>query len=247
MFRRTTTIMSKNLAFNTVIPVTIPIVGQADTLFPVRRVYCVGQNYASHAKEMGNTDTKVEPFFFAKPTDAVVMSPTKAPFPPMCEEWHHEIELVVALGKDAFKIDEAAAAEHIFGYAVGLDMTRRDLQKAAKAKGRPWDLAKGSDFSAPCSHIVPRADVDSSSSFLNKGEIKLEINGKQVQHGCLSDMILPIDKLISLLSHYVELKAGDLIYTGTPEGVGPVRPGDHLVGSVAGVAAVEMFVEEPRK
>lgn len=234
----------KNVVFPSKFPVTLPIVGNSTQFFPVRRVYCVGQNYASHAKEMGNTDAKVEPFFFSKPADAVIVSPAVIKYPVATKELHHEVELVVAIGKGGANIAAADALSHVFGYAVGLDLTRRDMQKVAKAKGRPWDLAKGFDESAPCSPILP---ILKQAPLLRSGTITLNRNGKQVQHGDLSDMILSVDKLIALLSTFVTLEPGDLVFTGTPEGVGPVEPGDVLQGSVEGVGSVSLTVQPRAK
>ncbi|NTV11220.1 MAG: fumarylacetoacetate hydrolase family protein [Zoogloea sp.] len=221
----------------------VPVAG-SDLLFPVRRIFCVARNYAGHAREMGQDPDREPPFFFTKPADAA--------FPVLGEEgvWRyplatrhvdHEIELVVALGSGGVRMNEAQAAACVWGYALGLDMTRRDLQAEAKAKGRPWDVAKGFDDSAPISPIVPvtRCGV------LSAGSISLEVNGEERQHGDLADMIWNIPETIAYLSHFFELKAGDLVFTGTPEGVAPVLPGDRLLGRIAGLGELYLEVVAP--
>src|SRR5690606_32142212 len=200
-------------------PVTLPV---ADgSLFAVRRVWCVGRNYAEHIREMGN-DEREPPFFFAKPADAVVGGNEKLPFPPQTSDFHHEIELVVTIGRDGAGIPVGEALEHVFGYAAGLDMTCRDLQAAAKKAGKPWDMAKGFDHSAPIGLIAPASQIGHPSS----GAILLKVNGSERQRGDLADQIWSVPEIISNLSNLVELKAGDLIMTGTPAGVGPVAKGD---------------------
>lgn len=195
-------------------------------LFPIRRVYCVGRNYAAHAREMGHSGREA-PFFFSKPADAVTTE-AAIPFPSATEDLHHEVELVVALGPGA----------EPWGYAVGLDLTRRDLQAAAKDKGRPWDMAKGFDRSAPCAPLTKAADAGD----LSDARIRLEIDGDTRQDGTTADMIWSVPEVIAALGELVELKAGDLIFTGTPEGVGPVRPGDRLVATVEGLPPLEITV-----
>lgn len=217
----------------------VPVVGGG--LFPVRRIFCIARNYAAHAREMGGDPQREAPFFFTKPSDAVL--PVRAgqvgrlPYPLATQEVHHEVELVVALGCGGVNLSVEAARACVWGYTVGLDMTRRDLQAEAKAKGRPWDIAKAFDASAPISEIRPAA-----GQVLQDGEIRLEINGETRQRGALSDMIWSIPEVIAYFSRYYRLQAGDLIFTGTPEGVGPVRIGDRLRASVSGVGSLELVV-----
>ncbi|THF56881.1 fumarylacetoacetate hydrolase family protein [Pseudothauera rhizosphaerae] len=217
----------------------VPVAGGG--LFPVRRIYCVARNYAAHAREMGADPTREAPFFFTKPADAVL--PVRNgeaghfPYPPATRDVHHELELVVALGRGGHDLSAEQAAACIWGYAVGLDMTRRDLQAEAKAKGRPWDVAKAFDAAAPVSEIVP-----ANGRVLAAGEIVLTVNGETRQRGDLGDMIWSIPEVIAFFSRYYHLQPGDLIFTGTPEGVGPVVPGDRLSGRVAGVGTLEIEV-----
>jgi 2-keto-4-pentenoate hydratase/2-oxohepta-3-ene-1,7-dioic acid hydratase (catechol pathway) len=212
-------------------PVLVPVRGGG--LFPVRRVYCVGRNYVEHAREMGN-DPREPPFFFSKPADAVVSGGAPIAYPPQTQELHHEIELVVAIGRDGGAIAEHEALEHVFGYAAGLDMTRRDLQAAAKKAGRPWTMAKGFDQSAPIGTIAPAAEIGHPA----RGAITLAVNGAERQRGDLADQIWSVPETIAYLSRFVALKAGDLIMTGTPAGVGAVRRRDVLEGAIAGVGTV---------
>lgn len=211
----------------------VPIAG-SEELFPVRRIYCVGRNYAEHAKEMGFTGRE-PPFFFCKPADAVVPVAAnevgKVAFPPMTENYHYEIELVVAIAKGGKNIPVGEANSHIFGYAVGLDMTRRDLQLALREKGRPWELGKAFDQSAP---IAPIHRVG-ETGIMSKGAIWLKVNGVDKQKGDLTELIWSVPEVISNLSEYFTLEAGDLIFTGTPAGVGKVQKGDTLVGGVDGL------------
>ncbi|MFK7866483.1 MAG: fumarylacetoacetate hydrolase family protein [Alphaproteobacteria bacterium] len=220
-----------NMIFEPAPIVTVPIKG-SDQLFPVRRIYCVGQNYADHTKEMGGTPGLNKPVFFSKPADAIV-PPTvsKVHYPPKTSELHHEVELVVALGKGGKNIGEYAAFSHIFGYAIGVDLTRRDKQAEAKAKGMPWDLAKGFDESAPISHIYPVATVGQRQ----QGFIKLRVNGRVKQESDLSLMMMKVAKIIAELSSEVTLAAGDLIFTGTPAGVGPLQRGDKVDAAIEGL------------
>ncbi|MQR01245.1 fumarylacetoacetate hydrolase family protein [Glaciimonas soli] len=214
----------------------VPIDG-SDTLFPVHRIYCVGRNYAEHAKEMGHSEREA-PFFFMKPADAVLPvangSVGEMPYPSRTQDLHHEIELVVALKSGGKNILAADAANHIFGYAVGLDMTRRDLQGEAKKQGRPWSTGKGFDYSAPISSIHPASDLKT------KGSIQLVVNGQVRQQGDIGQMIWSIAETIAHLSTYFELRAGDLIFTGTPSGVAAVVKGDVLDGSVEGVSGLKI-------
>ena len=212
-------------------PVSIPIARGG--LFAVRRVYCVGRNYAEHVVEMGN-DTREPPFFFGKPADAIVVGGADIPYPSQTADFHHEIELVVAIGKDGSDIAPADALAHVYGYAVGLDMTRRDLQGQAKKAGRPWDMAKGFDHSAPIGTIEPAAAIGHP----DQGAITLSVNGVERQRGDLADQIWSVPETIAYLSTFVALKAGDIIMTGTPAGVGAVVRGDVLEGAIAGVGAV---------
>ena len=217
-----------------VIPVwSIPtvVVGGEASGFPVRRIYCVGRNYAAHAREMGHNPDKEDPFFFCKPADAIVPSGAILPFPAATKNLHHEIELVVAMRSGGRNIAPAKALDHVYGYAVGLDMTRRDLQNAAKNAGRPWDMGKGFDQSAPISPIQPAAKIGHPA----KGKIWVKVNGQTKQEGDLADMIWSVPDTIAYLSGLVEIAAGDLIYTGTPEGVGPVVAGDRMEGHIDGV------------
>jgi fumarylpyruvate hydrolase len=211
-------------------PITTIAIAGADTAFPVARVYCVGRNYAEHSIEMGHDPDREPPFFFMKPADAVV-PPGRLPFPTRTRELHHEIELVVALGEGGRDIPEEQALDHVFGYAVGLDMTRRDLQAAAKKAGRPWDMAKGFDQSAPTGPVRTVEDIGHPT----KGAVWLRVNGEPRQEGDLDQQIWTVRETISLLSTLVSLRPGDLIMTGTPKGVGRVEPGDHLEGGIEGV------------
>jgi fumarylpyruvate hydrolase len=216
----------------------VPVVG-SDQLFPVHRIYCVGRNYAEHAKEMGSSGREA-PFFFMKPADAVLPvaqgSIGEMPYPSKTQDLHHEIELVVALSSGGKNIPAAEAVKHIWGYAVGLDMTRRDLQGEAKKLGRPWCTGKGFDYSAPISAIQPAG----SHGLIEQGDIHLNVNGTLRQQGDISQMIWNIAETIEELSAYFELQAGDLIFTGTPAGVAAVSKGDLLEGSVAGVGELRV-------
>jgi fumarylpyruvate hydrolase len=200
--------------------------------FPVHRIYCVGRNYEEHRKEMGMTDPD-PPFFFSKPADAVVASGEPVPYPPRTQNFHHEIELVVAIGRGGRQIPAERALEHVFGYAVGNDLTRRDLQLAAREKGRPWDMSKGFDRSACISPIR-----SASHGHPKSGRIWLSVNNALRQQADLADMIWGVPEIIAELSTLVELAPGDLIYTGTPAGVGPLRPGDRIEGGIDGVGAL---------
>lgn len=220
-----------DLVFAAPATITIPVAGGG--LFPVRRVFCVGRNYPEHAREMGN-DERDPPFFFTKPADAVVTGGKDIPYPPQTSDLHHEIELVVAIGKGGSAIAADAAPDHIFGYAVGIDMTRRDLQSVAKKAGRPWDMAKGFDFSAPIGDIAPVSAIGHPAD----GVITLDVNGFTKQRGMLSDMVWDVNNVLTYLSRFVTLAPGDLIMTGTPAGVGAVVRGDRLEGHVEGVGSV---------
>lgn len=200
--------------------------------YPVRRIFCVGRNYAEHAREMGSNPEREEPFFFTKPADAILPNNSTMPYPSATSNLHHEVELVVAIGKPGRNIPaDKVDREYVFGYAVGLDMTRRDLQNAAKEMGRPWDMAKGFDHSAPISSITP----EFYTGVIAKGKIELKVNGELRQSGDVSDMIWSIPEIVSRLSQLVELQPGDLVFTGTPAGVGPVVKGDVIEATVAGL------------
>jgi fumarylpyruvate hydrolase len=219
-------------------PVTsLPVEG-SHAQFAVHRIYCVGRNYAEHAREMGHDPDREPPFFFLKPTDAIVGDGTGFPYPAQTDDVHHEIELVVALGKGGRDIAVGSALAHVYGYAVGLDMTRRDLQAAAKKLGRPWDTGKAFDHSAPCGRIAPAASIGHPTT----GAIWLKVNGELRQRGDLSQLIWKVPEVIAHLSALFTLAPGDLIYTGTPAGVGPVRRGDALEGSVDGVGTIRIEV-----
>lgn len=217
----------------------LPVEGEQG-VFPVRRIYCVGRNYAAHAREMGHDPDREPPFFFMKPADAIVVcpkgagAPVEVPFPVATEDLHHEIEMVVALGKGGKDIPPEKALEHVYGYAVGIDLTRRDIQAVAKKMGRPWDMAKGFDHSAPCGAIVPAAKIGHPS----KGRIQISVNGTVKQDADIGDMIWNVPDTIAYLSTLVELFPGDLIYSGTPEGVAQVKRGEVMEGSVEGVGAI---------
>ena len=212
--------------------VAIPV--QGGGLFPVRRVFCVGRNYAEHAREMGHDPDREDPFFFTKPADALLAGGADMPYPSMTKDMHHEMELVAALGTGGSDIDVEQAPSHVWGYAAGLDMTRRDLQGAAKKLGRPWDLSKGFDHSAPIGTLVPASAVADPG----RGEIVLRVNGEVRQKSDLSRMIWSLPETIAFLSRFVALAPGDLIFTGTPEGVAATGRGDLLEGHVAGVGEV---------
>jgi fumarylpyruvate hydrolase len=215
----------------------LPVKG-TDALFPVHRIYCVGQNYADHAIEMGGDPTRNPPFFFQKNPDSLVINGGDFPYPPKTEDVHHEIELVIALKTGGIDIPVEKALDHVYGYAVGIDMTRRDLQAVAKKAGRPWEVAKAFEHAAPCSAIAPVSDVGHPQS----ASISLSINGETRQSGDLNQMIWKVAETISYLSSLFELQPGDLIFTGTPAGVGPVQRGDRLVGKVDGVGSVSVTV-----
>ncbi len=215
--------------------VAVPVAGE-EGLFPVRRVYCVGRNYAEHAREMGHDPDREEPFFFQKAPDALVLD-GRFPYPPRSSDVHHEVELVIALGKGGRDIPVERALDCVYGYAVGLDMTRRDLQAVAKKAGRPWEVAKSFDSSAPISPIQPAARIGHPA----KGAIWLAVAGERRQAGDLSQLTWKVDETISYLSGLFELAPGDLIFTGTPAGVTAVKRGDRLQAHVEGVG--DLMVE----
>jgi fumarylpyruvate hydrolase len=211
-------------------------VAGSELRFPVHRIYCVGQNYREHAREMGDSGRE-PPFFFAKPPDAVTQA-TCVPYPPMTQNLHHEVELVVALGRGGRNIEPGRASALVWGYAVGVDLTRRDLQAAAKPTGRPWTTAKGFDDSAPVSALQPVGPDGHPTS----AAISLAVNGVPRQQGSIADMTWSVPEIIAELSRYFELRAGDLIFTGTPPGVGPLQPGDHVACKIEGVADLEFRI-----
>ena len=215
----------------------LPIKG-TDKLFPVHRIYCVGRNYADHAIEMGHDPDKEPPFFFQKNPDNLLVGKPEFPYPPLSSDVHHEIELVAALHRGGSNIPRENAMQHVFGYAVGLDMTRRDLQGQAKKMGRPWDVGKGFEHSAPCSELV----MASQCGHPDQGAITLEVNGEIRQQGNLNQMIWKTAEMIATLSTLFELQPGDLVMTGTPAGVGPVQIGDQLRGCIEGIGSLEVRV-----
>ena len=225
-------------------PTTVPVAGSAD-VFPVRHVYCVGRNYAEHAKEMGGDATKEPPFFFTKPADAVV--PVVPPevgsiaYPLATKNYHHEIELVVAIGKAGVDVAAEQANALVWGYAVGLDMTRRDLQNDMREKKRPWDIGKSFAQAAP---IAPLHRV-AETGLLSRGAIRLDVNGQRRQTGDLADMIWDVSHTIAFLSKYYELLPGDLIFSGTPAGVGAVVAGDRLDAHINGLTPLSIVIAPP--
>lgn len=213
------------------VPPPVPSVAIAGSpqRFPVHRIYCVGRNYADHVREMGS-DAKEPPVFFTKPADAIVASGAAVPYPPRTENFHYEVELVIAVGGSGRNISAAHALDHVFGYAVGNDLTRRDLQGTSKKKGQPWDTGKAFDASAPIGAIRP-----ASLGHVEKGRIWLKVNGEMKQESEVGEMIWHVPEIIAELSTFFELRAGDLIYTGTPAGVGPLKPGDKIECHIDGL------------
>ncbi len=222
-------------------PVTVPVAGD-DRQFPVRRVYCVGRNYAAHAREMGFDPDREPPFFFCKPSDAVVPvaegETLQLPYPAETKNYHYEIELVAAIGRGGFQIPVEQALEHVWGYAVGLDMTRRDLQMQMREMGRPWEIGKAFDQSAPIGPLYPAEKV----GHLTDAEIWLKVNGEYKQRSTTKALIWSVAETVAYLSRFFRLEPGDLIYTGTPEGVGPVVAGDLMEGGVAGLGTLSVKV-----
>jgi fumarylpyruvate hydrolase len=216
----------------------LPVAG-SDALVPIRHVYCVGRNYADHAVEMGGDPNREAPFFFCKPADAVVPGGGSIPYPPLTEDLQHEMELVVVLGAGGRDIPVERALKCVFGYAAGIDLTRRDLQAQAKKAGRPWDMAKGFDHSAPCSAVRPVAEIGHPA----KGAIWLKVNGELRQSGDLAQQIWKVEETIAYLSRFVALAAGDLIFTGTPAGVGRIVRGDRLQGHIDAVGDITVLIE----
>ncbi|MGB3437039.1 fumarylacetoacetate hydrolase family protein [Achromobacter sp.] len=230
-----------SFVFDPAAPVAVPIAGSQDS-FPVRRVYCVGRNYAAHAREMGFDPDREPPFFFCKPADAVVPvaegSTLSLPYPTQTNNLHYEIELVAAIGKGGDNISVEQALQHVWGYAVGLDMTRRDLQMKMRGAGRPWELGKAYDLSAPIGPLHPADSVQN----INQAAIWLQVNGVDKQRSNIGKLIWSVAETIADLSKYFRLEPGDLIYTGTPEGVGPVVRGDKMVGSVDGLGTLSVQI-----
>ena len=215
---------------------SVPVLGE-EARFPVHRIFCVGRNYAAHAAEMGLSVVKDTPFYFTKTPTAIFQSGGMAPYAPGTDNYHYEMELVVAIGAPAFRISEADALSVVYGYACGFDMTRRDLQAKAREQAHPWDFAK--DFE----NAAVMAPITRAKDFTVTGQrIRLAQNGAVKQDAVLSDMIFNIPELISYLSRFYHLRAGDLLYTGTPAGVGPVAPGDRLVGTIEGLTPVELAI-----
>ena len=206
--------------------------------FPVRRIFCVGRNYAEHAREMGTDPDREPPFFFMKSADTVVASGSEIKYPTRTENLHHEVELVIAMGSGGSDISVDEAADHIFGYAVGVDLTRRDLQQQMKENGRPWDIGKSFDQAAPVGEIQPSWNIGHP----RKGKINLSVNGKTRQKADLKDMIWSIDEIIAELSTYYKLGAGDLIFTGTPSGVDALVRGDHVSSTIEGIESLEFSI-----
>ncbi|CAB3904873.1 fumarylacetoacetate hydrolase family protein [Achromobacter sp. CF-sbj1-Ac2-l] len=230
-----------SFVFDPAAPVAVPVAGSQDS-FPVRRVYCVGRNYAAHAREMGFDPDREPPFFFCKPADAVVPvaegSTLSLPYPPETANLHYEIELVAAIGKGGANIAVDQALQHVWGYAVGLDMTRRDLQMKMREAGRPWELGKAFDQSAPIGPLMPAAQARD----IHRAGIWLQVNGADKQRSDIGKLIWSVAETIAYLSRYFRLEAGDLIYTGTPEGVGPVVRGDTMVGGVDGLGTLSVRI-----
>jgi len=219
-------------------PVATVSVRGADLHFPVNRIFCVGRNYEAHAKEMGMSVDRDAPFYFMKSASSIIASGSTAAYAPGTSNLHHEMELVVAIGKPAFCVAVEDAPKIIYGYACGLDMTRRDLQFIARDKGRPWDLGKNFEDSAVISEIITVSDI----GHINSGDISLSVNNETRQSGNISDLIWSVPELIADLSKYYHLQPGDLLYTGTPAGVGPVEPGDVITGSIDQVGEIELTI-----
>lgn len=218
---------------------SLPVVG-SDKHYPVNRIFCVGRNYADHAKEMGNEVEKDQPFFFTKHASAIVHSGAQIPYSLGTENLHYEMELVVAIGSNVFEASIEQAKNAVFGYACGLDLTRRDLQARFKKKAHPWDLAKAFEESA----VISALNTDISINKLDDKAIKLKQNGEVKQQAKLGDMVWRIEELIEFLSHYYHLQTGDLIFTGTPAGVGPIEKGDVLQGSIDEVGLIELSINK---
>ncbi len=228
--------MADQLIFPAIEPTVLPVAGGG--LYPVRRIYCVGRNYVSHIREMKEADERAPPFFFQKPRDAVVNDGATVPYPPDTDDFQYEIELVAAIGKDGRDIDVAKALDHVWGYAVGIELTRRDRQRDARDLQLPWEAGKSFDHSAPCGPIYPASKVGHPTA----GSITLAVNGAEHQRGDLKEMIWNVPEIVAQLSRQMTLRTGDLIMTGTPAGVGPVVPGDVMVGAVEGLGTITITV-----
>jgi fumarylpyruvate hydrolase len=228
--------MADQLVFPAIEPTVLPVTGGG--LFPVRRIYCVGRNYVSHIREMKEADERDPPFFFQKPRDAIVRDGAVVPYPPDTNDFQYEIELVAAIGKDGSDIDVATALDHVWGYAVGIELTRRDRQRDARDLQLPWEAGKSFDHSAPCGALHPASRLGHPSA----GAITLSVNGTEKQRGDLKVMIWNVPEIVAQLSRQMMLNVGDLIMTGTPAGVGPVVPGDVMVGTVEGLGTLTVTV-----
>lgn len=233
------TVMNTNVSY-AFPPLAVPHlpIRNSSKMFPVHRIYCVGRNYADHAIEMGHDPNREAPFFFQKNPDTLVLSGGVFPYPDKSNDVHHELEMVVALKSGGKDIPVEKALDHVFGYGVGLDMTRRDLQGEAKKAGRPWEIGKAFEHAAPCSEIIPASEIGHPS----KGAVILKVNGAVKQKGDLDQLIWKVPEMIAYLSGLFELKAGDLIYSGTPAGVGPVQRGDEMLGTVEGIGDIKIKV-----
>jgi len=216
---------------------SLPVRG-TEARFPVRRVYCVGRNYEAHAREMGTDPTREPPFIFQKPTDAVISGSTSIPYPPQTRNLHYEIELVVAIGRRGVNVPESEALSLVYGYGVGIDLTRRDLQQAAKDGGKPWEWGKAFDKSAPCSALVPAEVIGRPAS----GRIWLSVNDVIKQDADISQLIWSVPEVIAFISASMVLEPGDLVFTGTPAGVGPLLPADRIQGGVDGIGTIEVCI-----
>ena len=216
-------------------PVSVEVSG-TDARFPVNRIFCVGRNYAAHVREMGFDPEREEPCYFTKASRCIAASGSEIPYPPATADYHHEIELVAAVGKAGFELAVDEALSIVYGYACGLDMTRRDLQVASRESKGPWDIGKDFENAAVIGPIRPAKDIGHP----DRGRIELRVNGEQRQDSDLANLIWPVPAIVAHLSTYYRLEPGDLIYTGTPDGVGPVRPGDRITGSVEGVGEIEL-------
>jgi fumarylpyruvate hydrolase len=236
-YQNMTGIMNESFVFPSQEPASLPIIG-SERRFPVHRIYCVGRNYAAHAREMGGAPEREPPFFFAKPPDAAVTRDT-IPYPLMTSNLHHEVELVVALAGGGVNIPAMDVISCIYGYAVGVDLTRRDLQAQAKSLRRPWDMGKSFDYSAPVSSVYPAVEFGHPC----KGAIVLSVNGEERQRGDLADMIWTVAEIIIELSRYYRLCAGDLIFTGTPAGVGALHRGDRVACSIEDLGALAFRID----
>lgn len=220
--------------------VSVPVVGSSER-FPVGRILCVGRNYEAHAREMGKDPTRDKPFFFMKPSDAVMPDGSDIPYPPLTSNFHYEIELVLAIGKEGRNIPEEKALDHVWGYAVGIDLTRRDLQQVAKDNGHPWEWGKAFDHSAPMAAIHPASKIGHPS----KGRIWLAVNSTVKQDQDIADLIWSVPEIVSICSKSMVLKPGDLIMTGTPSGVGAIKAGDKITGGIDGLGEISMTVTAP--